>query len=46
MTMELEKIKENKWRRTGKLGHSLMTAGVEHNMKMKMQVEKRIRRKI
>jgi hypothetical protein len=45
MTIELEKIKENKWR-TGKLGRSLTTTGAEHSMKMKMQVEKKIRGKI
>jgi len=43
MTIDLEKVKENKWRRTRKLGRSLMITGVEHSMKMKMQVEKRKR---
>jgi hypothetical protein len=46
ITIELEKIKENKWRSAGKLGRSPMTTGAEHSMKMKMQVEKRIRGKI
>ena len=41
MTIKLEKIKENKWRRTRTLGRSLMTSGVEHSVKMKMRVEKR-----
>jgi hypothetical protein len=41
MKIELEKIKENKWRRTGKLGRIMMTTGVERSMKVKMQVEKR-----
>lgn len=45
ITIEMEKIKDNKWRRTRKLGHSLMTTGVEHSMKMKMQVEKRKKKK-
>jgi len=36
MTIELEKIKENKWRRTGKLDSILMTTSAEHSMKVKM----------
>jgi len=36
MQIELEKIKESKGRRTGKLGRSLMKTGAEHSMKMKI----------